>query len=168
MGLLRCFTAYEKDDGVKLLIMKVSDVNQSSLLSLMWFNLDIRCLFLVFWSFNLRSPFWIFRCHLLVCICCSRNYQVARQWFGTWVTSIILKINKIEFELTKGNCICQCNCLYCVDFSSLHRIPSHLLKHHLMWRLGCYYSIIWKTCYRAYFNSLFFSIQFSLFLISSL
>jgi hypothetical protein len=24
MGLLRCFTAYEKDDGVKLLIMKVS------------------------------------------------------------------------------------------------------------------------------------------------
>jgi hypothetical protein len=48
MGLLRCFTAYEKDDGVKLLIMKVSDVNQSSLLLLMWFNLDIRCLFLVF------------------------------------------------------------------------------------------------------------------------
>jgi hypothetical protein len=25
MGLLRCFTAYEKDDGVKVLIMKVSD-----------------------------------------------------------------------------------------------------------------------------------------------
>ena len=25
MELLRCFTAYEKDDGVKVLIMKVSD-----------------------------------------------------------------------------------------------------------------------------------------------
>jgi hypothetical protein len=35
-------------------------------------------------------------CHLLVCICSSRNYQVARQWFGTWVTRIILKINNIE------------------------------------------------------------------------
>jgi len=48
MGLLKCFTAYEKDDGVKLLIMKVSDTTVF-LLSLVWSNLYFRCLCLVFW-----------------------------------------------------------------------------------------------------------------------
>jgi hypothetical protein len=37
MGLLRCFTAYEKDDKVKLLIMKVPDAT----VFLLSFNVDV-------------------------------------------------------------------------------------------------------------------------------
>lgn len=50
MGLLRCFTAYEKDDGVKLLIMKVSDTTVFLLSFDIWcgltWTLDFYVLFL--------------------------------------------------------------------------------------------------------------------------